>query len=224
MIYAYRYPILCTLLSILLLSLGWLPASANEQPAPQDIIPQTVDLTLAELAKRRAAIQADPSLLYPLVQHTVVPWFDFARITRSAMGPFWRKASTAQRTALTAAFQALLVRTYAQALLNYPNSKMRYLPVRIAKNGKKMLAPTQVVTQNNQTIPINYRLHRQANGRWLIYDVIVNGISLIANYRSTFKSLIRQGASQATERAARIPTGIEHLIRNLQAKNAALTQ
>jgi phospholipid transport system substrate-binding protein len=197
------------------------PAQAAMQPiADQDVIKNTVNLTIAELAKHRAEIQADPSQLYPLIQRTVVPGFDFERITRSAMGPFWRKASATQRTALTRAFQQLLVRTYAQALLSYPNPQITYLPVRIAKNGKKMLAPTQVLDKQGQAVPINYRLHWHASERWLIYDVVVEGISLITNYRSTFKSMIRQGSARAKDRTTRIAVGIDHLISTLQSKNA----
>ncbi|MEL6749827.1 MAG: ABC transporter substrate-binding protein [Pseudomonadota bacterium] len=202
--------------------IAWLGlAQAAEPPAPQQIIQHTVDKTIAELAKRRADITAEPGLLYPLIQHTVVPAFDFERITRSAMGPFWRKATSAQREQLVQAFQALLVRSYAQTLLLYPDPNIAYLPVRFSKDQQKMLAPTQVIDTQGQAIPINYRLHRHPERGWLVYDVVVEGISLITNYRSTFKSLIRQGANQAKDRSARIERGIEHLIRELQTKNAA---
>jgi phospholipid transport system substrate-binding protein len=197
----------------------WLGLAQADDPAGHQVIKQTVDQTIAELAKRQAEIAADPGLLYPLIQHTVVPAFDFERITRSAMGPFWRQATQSQREQLVQAFQTLLVRSYAQTLLLYPEPNIAYLPVRFSKDQRKMLAPTQVVDTQGQSIPINYRLHRHPERGWLIYDVVVEGISLITNYRSTFKSMIRQGAGKARDRSTRIAHGIEHLIQSLQAKN-----
>ena len=186
----------------------------------QDTVKTAVDRTVVELAKRRAEIEADPSSLYPLIQNFVVPIFDFERITRGSMGPFWRKASKEQRIAVVDAFQHLLVRTYAQALLSYPNPQITYFPVRLSKNGKKMIAPTQVIDNRGQAVPIKYRLHWHASERWLIYDVVVDGISLITNYRSTFKHLIREGSTGIRDRTKRIPAGIDHLINELRTQKA----
>ena len=186
----------------------------------QDVVKSAVDRTVVELAKRRAEIEADPGSLYPLIQDFVVPIFDFERITRGAMGPFWRKASKVQRSEVVDAFQNLLVRTYAQALLSYPNPQITYFPVRLSKNGKKMIAPTQVIDNRGQAVPIKYRLHWHASERWLIYDVVVDGISLITNYRSTFKHLIREGSARIKDRTQRIPAGIDHLIKALRTKKA----
>ena len=199
---------------------GWVGlAQAAEPLAAQQVVRHTVDKVIAELAARRADIAAEPDLLYPLIQHTVVPAFDFERITRSAMGPFWRRATSVQQAQLVQAFQTLLVRSYAQTLWLYPDPNITYLPVRISKDQQKMLAPTRVVDTQGQAIPINYRLHRHPERSWLVYDVVVEGISLITNYRSTFKSLIRQGAGQASDRSTRIARGIDHLIQALQVKN-----
>ncbi len=199
---------------------GWFGLTQAAEPlAAQQVVRHTVDQTIAELAKRRADIAADPGLLYPLIQHTVVPVFDFERITRSAMGPFWRRATLTQREQLVQAFQTLLVRSYAQTLLLYPDPNIAYLPVRISKDQQKMLAPTQVIDMQGRAIPINYRLHRHSQRGWLVYDVVIEGISLITNYRSTFKSLIRAGVGQSRDRSTRIERGIDHLIRALQAKN-----
>ncbi len=199
---------------------GWLGlAQAADPLAAQQVVRHTVDQVIAELAKRHADIAAEPSLLYSLIQHKVAPVFDFERITRSAMGPFWRRATSTQREQLVQAFQTLLIRSYAQTLLLYPDPEITYLPVRISKDQQKMLAPTQVTDMQGWTIPINYRLHRHPQRDWLVYDVVVEGISLITNYRSTFKSLIRAGVGQAPERRTRIEYGIDHLIRALQAKN-----
>ena len=201
---------------------GWLGlAQAAEPLAAQQVIKHAVDQTIAQLAERRADIAAEPGLLYSLMQDTVVPAFDFERITRSAMGPFWRRATTAQREQLVQAFQGLLVRSYAQTLLLHPEPDIVYLPVRISKDQQKMLAPTQVTNTQGQAIPINYRLHRHPQRSWLIYDVVVEGISLITSYRSTFKSLIRQGAGQSRDRTTRITQGIDYLIQALQTKNQA---
>jgi phospholipid transport system substrate-binding protein len=197
-------------------------AHANPIEDPQQVVKQTTEAVLSEIGSRKAELEANPTLIYPLVERTMTPRFDAERFTRSAMGRFWRKATQEQQAAIIHEFKQLLMRTYALSLLNYSGQKIDYLPTRRRADTNKALVQTQFHF-NGQTIPINYRMvlaKREAQDKWLVYDVIIDGISLITNYRSIFNNRIREGAGKAQNPADRIRVGIDHLIDTLKGKNA----
>lgn len=193
------------------------PALAVEDP--QMVVKQTADVVLGEVTERKAELEADSSLIYPLVERTVVPRFDFETMSRSAMGRFWRKASPQQRRRIIAEFRELLVRTYATALLGYSGQKIEYPPMNVADGARKVMVPTKVKSEGAPAIPINYRLKVSGEGVWLVYDVVIDGISLVTNYRSTFARLIRVGAAAEKDPAKRMTAGIDNLIEELSSKN-----
>lgn len=172
---------------------------------PQQLIRQTGDKVLAEVSARKAQLEADPRLIYPLVENTVVPHFDFRQMSQAALGRYWRDASEAQKELVTREFRELLVRTYATALLNYSGQQIEYLPVRNPPDADRVMIPTRVAASGAPPIPIDYRLER-SDSTWLVYDVVIDGVSLITNYRSQFASLVRRN-------------GIDGLIETLSAKN-----
>lgn len=192
---------------------------ASETQNPQQVVRHTADTVLAEVTARKKELEADSSLIYPLVERTVVPHFDFTRMARAAMGRFWRRATPEQQRRIVAEFQEMLVRTYATALLGYSGQDIEYPPVRMPKHAKKALVPTRVSAAGGPPIPINYRLRLEKDGQWKVYDVVIDGVSLVTNYRSSFARLIQQGAMRAKDRAHRMQAGIDNLIQSLQKKN-----
>ncbi len=161
---------------------------------PQQMIRLTGERVLAEVTARKTDLEADPSLVYPLVQETVIPHFDFRSMSQSAMGRFWRQASDAQKLQVTEQFRELLVRTYATALLGYSGQRIEYLPVQYPPNATKVLIPTRISAANAPPIPISYRLSLNEAQKWMVYDVVIDGVSLITNYRSQFATAVqRQG-------------------------------
>ncbi len=203
-------------LGVLLLMLA---APAIAQNDPQKVVMQTAENVLAEVTQRKEELEADASLIYPLVERTVVPRFDFDSMARSAMGRFWRKASAAQQRRIVAEFQELLVRTYATALLGYSGQAIEYPPMKLADGAQKVMVPTKITAEGGPPIPINYRLKLDGEAGWMVYDVVIDGISLVTNYRSTFARQIQVGAASATEPAKRMSTGIDSLIEVLSSKN-----
>ena len=173
---------------------------------PQKVVRETGDQVLAEVTARRAELEADPALIYPLVETTVVPHFDFRKMSQSALGRFWRKATKEQRVAVTNEFRQLLVRTYASALLGYSGQKIQYLPVQYRQGDKQGHGPNpdcipECAADSGELPPAS---HNEA--RWLVYDVVIDGVSLITNYRSQFATEVRRG-------------GIDGLISSLANKN-----
>jgi phospholipid transport system substrate-binding protein len=180
-------PILACLLA-LLLALPLVSAAATEEP--QEVVRQTAEQMLGKLRSHRAELDADPNLIYGMVQEIVLPRFDFELISRYVLGRYWRQASTAQQQAFIEGFRSLLVRTYAHALLNYSDQDIRYLAVRPDKEGERVMVPTQVAAAGAPAIPIDYKLYRDGGGDWKVYDVVIDGISLVSTYRNNFNSQI----------------------------------
>ena len=193
-------------------------APALAQQDPQQVVINTADTVLAEVSARKAELEADSSLIYPLVERTVVPHFDFESMARSAMGRFWRLASPQQQRRLVAEFQELLVRTYATALLGYSGQQIEYPPMHVADGAQSVMVPTKITAEGGPPIPVNYRL-KTIDGQWMVYDVVIDGISLVTNYRSTFARQIQLGAAKEQDQAKRMSAGIDSLIEALSAKN-----
>jgi len=173
---------------------------------PQQLVRETGEKVLSEVGARKADLEANPALIYPLVESTVLPHFDFRRMSQSALGRYWPDASDEQKTAVTNEFRELLVRTYATALLGYTGQQIQYLPVQYQPGDEKVMIPTRIAASDNAPpIPINYRLQLN-DAKWMVYDVVIDGVSLVTNYRSQFATEVRRN-------------GIDGLISTLADKN-----
>ncbi len=186
-----------------LLLCGGARAVAPDMASAQ--VQDTAERMLAVLEQRRSELNASPHLIYKLVDEIVVPRFDFERITRSAMGRNWRKADTEQKKSLVVEFRQMLVRVYAKSLLNYAGQEIRILPLRPGRRPGDVTVHTEVNESGGPTIPINYRMYLR-DGAWKVYDIIIDGVSLVSNYRGSFASEVRR-------------KGIDGLIQTLRIRN-----
>ena len=177
-----------------------------EQIQPVELISSTADYVLEQVRTRKAELEKDSSGIYDLVQKKVLPHFDFRVMSRGALGKYWRQASEKQKNAIAHEFQELLVRTYATTLLNYSDQEIEYLPFRGKPGDKRVTVATRVHSSGGPPVPINYRLYRQSDGSWKIYDVVVDGVSLVSNYRGSFSAEVKKH-------------GIDGLISALQSHN-----
>jgi phospholipid transport system substrate-binding protein len=189
-------------LTILLL---WTAAATAVDDTASALVRNTSNQMLAALERNRTEIDRNPERIFSLVDTIVVPHFDFERITQSAVGRYWRQATPSQRAALTDQFQRLLVRTYAKALLSYSGQEIRYLPVRPGRGSGSVTVSTEVREAGGAPVSIDYRLNLK-KGAWKVYDVSIDNVSLVSNYRSSFASQIRQN-------------GIDGLIARLRQMN-----
>ena len=175
---------------------------------PVEFLRKTADYVFAQVEAHRAELERDSSKVYQLVEERVVPHFDFYSMSRAALGRHWHKTSEQQRQRLAREFQELLVRTYALALLNYTGKEIEYVPFRGDSDAQRIIVNTRVRLAGAPPVPINYRLLAKQDG-WLIYDVIIDGISLVSNYRSSFNAEVAKG-------------GVEGLITTLAERNRKL--
>lgn len=164
-------------------------AAANTQGTPEALIKTTTDKVLEVLKKEREVINNDPARIYGIVDEYIIPHFDFERMSQRVLGKFWHRATPEQRTNFRKQFQTLLVHTYAAALREYTDQKVEFLATRPREAGQVSVR-TQIVQSGGPPIPIQYEMYKQSE-QWKVYDISIDGVSLVINYRSTFASEIR---------------------------------
>lgn len=198
--------IIAALSGLLLLLTASAPLRAEGPEEAQQLVKETADKVLVRLKSDQERLKANPDLIYPLVEDLVLPHFDFERMSQWVLGKNWRQASEEQRSRFTVEFRNLLVRTYAKALLEYTDQAITYLPVQPGSDPDRVTVRTEISQKgSSQAIPINYGMYRR-EGEWKVYDISVEGVSLVTNYRSSFATEIRQG-------------GIDRLIARLETMN-----
>ena len=189
----------------LLLLIFALPAAAVQSQSPLELIRDTADQVLAEVVSKKLELARAPGRIYGLVEDKVLPGFDFTRMSRLVLGKYWQRATPVQKSAFETAFRELLVRTYATVLLNYSDQAITYLPMRQSEDASHVTVATLVNNSTAPSVPINYKLYLKQE-EWKVYDVIIDGVSLITNYRSSFNAQIRRYE-------------LDGLIRNLEKRN-----
>ena len=159
--------------------------------APQDLVAETTDKITSVLRVEQDKINSNPDRLYEIVDEVVLPHFDFHRMSSWVLGKYWNKANEKEREDFTQEFRFLLVRTYAKALNDNYDRKIVMLPVNVRKEGKEATVHTEVQQEAGFPIPIDYKMYIKGDA-WKVYDVSVDGISLVANYRTSFAKEIRK--------------------------------
>lgn len=183
-----------------------LPAWAQDTNAQSalHVAQHTAEKITKKINQNREKYKKNPEDLYDLVNRIVLPHFDFRYMSRIVLGRYWRQASEDQRKNFTKAFKALLVHTYANSLLKYSHHEIHWKPVHAKKNAQRVIIRSEVKLAHGSPVPINYRAV-QEKGEWKVYDVAVDGVSLVTNYRSSFASQVHRG-------------GIDKLIDKIQKK------
>lgn len=174
------------LLSIMLAT----DALANKSVGPLEVVEQTANRVLTTLEENTQQLQDDPEAVQTLVAEILLPGFDFELMSRFVLGRHWRDASASQREAFTAGFRDLLVRTYARALNDYSGEDVHFPAQRIADDSERVIVQTEVIQGDGPVIPVNYALFFR-NDEWKVFDVTIEGVSLVQNYRAQFGDIIR---------------------------------
>jgi phospholipid transport system substrate-binding protein len=182
------------------------PVLALAQEGPDALVKRTTDEVLAIIKSDKDLQSGNSRKVVELAEAKVLPHFDFTRMTRLAVGRNWAQASDAQKEALTKEFRTLLVRTYSTSLSQYRNQTIEVKPSKIGAQDKEATVRTAVIQQGGPPIPIDYAMEKTDSG-WKVYDVIIDGASLVTTYRGSFNDQIQKG-------------GIDGLVQTLQARNA----
>ena len=198
------------------LLLGWgltalLPGEAVAQikglMPPQQVIEEGSDRLRAILRSDRDLLKRDPQYVFRLVDEQFLPHVDFDRAASLVLGKHWRTARPEQRRAFQDEFKRLLIRSYSFALDELSEWEIRYEPLQLDAGQTEAVVRTVVLRSDGAPISADYGMHLR-DGHWLVYDVKIEGVSLISNYRSGFAQTIRA-------------KGIDGLIADIAARNDA---
>ncbi len=173
---------------------------------PQQVVKTFKNLMLQVLKDNEAELIEDPDIIFGLVESIIMPYFDFDRMAKLALGKNWRGASKKQRIQFTEEFRLLLVRTYSTAMLEYTDEEIKFLPFRGDLTKKRVHVPVEIIRRGGPAIPMTLSMYLNDEGGWAVYNVRIEGVSLITNYRSTFATQIRN-------------EGMDKLIESLASKN-----
>jgi phospholipid transport system substrate-binding protein len=181
---------------------------AKAATGPEQLIRQTTKSVMLEIRENIDTYKSDPQKVHKLVDEQVLPHFDFAAMADLALGKYEDRVSAEQRSAIVSEFRLLLVRTYSSALVEYTEQEPIYLPMDGTEAEGIVTVKTQYEQPGGFPIPIDYSLRLGDDG-WKVFDVRVDEISLVTNYRSSFARAIKRD-------------GVDGLIRTLQERNQYL--
>ena len=187
----------------------FLPPSAQAQDAAgaETLVKDVTNEVLRILREDKGIQSGDRQRATSVIETEVAPHFDFGRMTNLAVGAAWKRASADQQQELVREFRTLLVRTYANALVEYRNQTVSFRPAKPGETGE-VRVPCQINQPGGRPIALVYSLAKTGD-EWKVFDVVIDNISLVTNYRSTFTAEVEKG-------------GIDGLIKALQTKNRTL--
>ena len=182
-------------------------ATGYAQDTPEQLVQKITEEILAAIKSDKQLAAGDKQKALKLAEEKVLPYIDFDEATRLAVGRAWSQATPEQKKKLTSEFRNMLVRTYSNAVEAYQGQTLKVLPSRGGKSEGKDEATvrTQFVRAGGQPLPIEFQM-RKAGNTWKVYDINVEGISLVLTYRSEFDAVVKQ-------------EGIDGLIKRLSQKN-----
>jgi phospholipid transport system substrate-binding protein len=182
-------------------------AVANADISADELVKQTADDVLAVVKNDKDIQAGNQQKIFALAEEKIMPNFDFDRVCRMVLGKNWKSATPEQQAAFQREFRSLLLRTYATALGKYKDQVIEYRPLRAEPGAKNVSVKTQILQPGGQPIAVDYSLVKVESG-WKVYDIVIESVSLVTNYRSQFSNEIRQN-------------GIDSLNKKLADKNKA---
>jgi phospholipid transport system substrate-binding protein len=192
----------------LLIALSLLAFSFNSMAAdgPDDLVKRTAEDVLAVVKSDKDIQAGNQEKIFALAEEKILPNFNFEKVSRLVLGKNWTKATPEQKAAFQEEFKTLLLRTYATALSKYKNQIIEYKPLRMEAGATTATVKTLILQPGGQPIAVDYSLEKKSD--WKVFDIVIEGVSLVTNYRSQFAQEIRQN-------------GLDSLIKKLADKNKA---
>lgn len=170
-----------------------LQANAEEQDKlyqPQEIIKISTSVVIEKMKSAPKMQEAKELYATLIIEKEVIPYLDFLAMTKLAVGKHWRRSTKEQQDKLFTEFRKLLIRTYVKVFAKYKNLEVKVLPFRAGRRPDRAIVKTEVIKDNGGSNTIDYKFRLVKNRRWMVYDIKVEGISLVTNYRTSFNSEI----------------------------------
>ena len=173
--------------------------------APDELVKNTTLEVIAVIKQDRDIQAGDRAKIYALVEEKVLQHFDFRRMSQLAMGKNWRQATPEQQEALIKEFRSLLVRTYAVSLSQYRDQKIEIKPTKLDADAKVATVKSLFLQNGREPVTVDYVMYKLPAG-WKVFNITVEGVSLVENYRNTFNEQVRK-------------SGVDGLIKTLADRN-----
>jgi len=193
-----------------------LAANKGVSLAPNEILNKATDDLLVVINRDREKIKENPEYVYEVVKKYLVPHIDFVSAARWVLGKHERGASQKEKIQFILEFRTLMIRFYATALREYlinnedeiTKEMIQYFPVKLNKGDTEVVVRSEIIPSSGKKIPINFHMRMKKN-KWKIFDVSVEGVSVVTTYRTSFSSQIRK-------------KGLTAVIASLKQRNASL--
>ena len=179
--------------------------SIAQELGPEDLVRKVTEDVFTAIKGDKELAAGNRQKAIKLAEEKVLPHIDFEEATRLAVGRSWAKATPEQKKRLVTEFRNMLVRTYSNAITAYEGQSMKVLPVRMKPGDTEVTVHNQFFRAGGKPVLLDYSMHKTDNG-WKIYDIVVEGVSLVLTYRSEFDAVVKQ-------------EGIDALIKRLAQKN-----
>ena len=180
-------------------------SSLYAQQKPDELVKQVTDDVMKAIQSDKQLAAGDKQKALKLAEEKILPHVDFEEATRLAVGRSWRSASAAQRKQLTDEFRRMLLRTYSNAISAYQGQVMKVLPLHMKAEETDVTVRNQYIRPGQTPVQVDYQMHKVGDtGK--IYDIIVEGVSLVLTYRSEFDQVVKD-------------SGIDGLIKRIATKN-----
>ena len=161
--------------------------------SPPQLAIETASTKLQEKMQDKSFIK-DFAKVTRFVNETILPHTDFDKISALVLGKLWKSATPNERERFKKEFQTLLVRTYSRAFVEFKDWSIRYLPLEMENGATKVIVKTEVLQPGLQPVAVNYRM-LLSDGDWKAYDIMIEGVSLVTNYRTTFTNEVQTKGS-----------------------------
>jgi phospholipid transport system substrate-binding protein len=193
-------------LLVALLAFFFASGAGAQNLGPEDLVKKVTAEVLDAIQADQQLQGGDRKKALALAEQKILPLVDFREATQLAVGRAWVTATATQREQLVTEFRGMLVRVYSNAIGVYRGQTMRVLPVHMAPGATEATVRNQYISDGKQPVAVSYSMKQTSSG-WKIYDINVEGVSLVLTYRSEFEQITRV-------------SGIDGLIKRLQEKNA----
>ena len=180
------------------------PVFAQEL-GPEDLVKKITQDVLDTIKSDKQLAAGDRQKAIKLAEEKILPHVDFEEATRLAVARGWKEATPEQRKKLVAEFRNMLVRTYSNAISAYEGQTMKVMPVRMKPGDTDATVHNQFIRPGAKPVLVDYAMRKTEKG-WKIYDIVIEGVSLVLTYRSEFDAVVKQD-------------GIDGLIKRLSQKN-----
>ncbi len=167
---------------------------SHAQESPMPMLENSASKIIETLKQNQASLKKNHQITYEAINRYLVPHIDLYGMSRSVLGrQAWQRATNVEKKQFSDAFTKLVIRTYATPLAKYSGETVKFLPIRASLDSHFLRVNSIITRPNGQTIPLSYNLVSK-NGEWKIYDLNVEGVSLLQSFRSQFGEMLQNAS------------------------------